>query len=407
MSEISITGIGVISSLGIGRQAFWEGCCRAQSGVRPIRTFDTSSYRSNVAASVADFKPAEFMPPMVYRRMSAVSRMAVAASIEAVSDSGLDLKALDRQRVAIFMGTAYGSSSHVDQFYLSLLNEGPRGAQPLLFPETVPNAPASHIAMFHQIQGPNATFCQNDISAEVAMIYATSLLALDVVDVALVGGAEELSEILFACHDAVGGLNPIQAKVPEEVYPQPGGGIILGEGAAVLVMEKRTSAGQRGANVYGNLASDASTGDLAVMGHYAKSGDPVLKTCRQAMAQAGIKPDDIDHISASANYAKELDAMESEQLQRLFQDQRGALKVTPLKYLTGDFGAAGATRAAAVLLSLYHQISLPAVTLSALRSNQPDPLKWMPAQSQKLTNALMTSTTFGGGSASLIFTSAK
>ena len=120
MSEICITGIGVISSIGIGRHAFWQGCSQAQSGVRPISTFDTGSYSTNVAATVVDFKPAEFMRPMVYRRMSPVSRMAVTASIEAVADSGIDFQTLDSERVAILMGTAYGSSSHVDQFYLSL-----------------------------------------------------------------------------------------------------------------------------------------------------------------------------------------------------------------------------------------------------------------------------------------------
>jgi len=403
MEAISITGIGVISSIGIGRQAFWDACCQTRSGVRPISAFDTGSYSANVAATVVDFKPAEFMPPMVYRRMSPVSRMAVAASIEAVSDSGIDPKILASDRVAILMGTAYGSSSHVDQFYLSLLDDGPRGAQPLLFPETVPNAPASHIAMVHQIRGPNATFCQNDISAEAAIIYAKSLLELDVVDVALVGGAEELSEILFACHDAVGGLNPIRVDSPEEVCPQPGGGLILGEGAAVLIMEKTTSARQRGARIYGELVSDASTGELAAMGHYATKGDAVIRTGRQAMEQAGIMPADIGQINVSANYAKELDTMECEQLQRLFQYKKESLQVTPLKYLIGDFGAAGVTRAAALLLSLYHQCNLPEVPVSALSSVHTDPLRWMPSQSQKITHALMTSTTFGGGTASLVF----
>jgi len=404
MDPISITGIGVISSIGIGRQAFWEGCCQARSGIKTIDAFDTSSYSTNVAASVVDFKPAEFMPPMVYRRMSRVSRMAVAASIEAVADSGLDLKKLASERVGIVMGTAYGSSSHVDQFYLSLLDNGPRGAQPLLFPETVPNAPASHIAMYHQIQGPNATFCQNDISAEVAMLYAKSLLEHDLADVVLVGGAEELSEILFVCHDAVGGLNPIRLNDPEEVIPQPGGGMILGEGAAVLVMEKRISAKQRGAKIYGELVADACRGDRSAMGHYVTTGDPVSQTCSQAMQQAGIKPVVIDHINVSANYAKELDSMECEQLKRLFQHPQESLRITPLKYLIGSFGAAGATRAAAILLSLHHQISLPEVALSSLYSGQPAPIQWEPSQSKPIGNALMTSSTFGGGSASLIFT---
>jgi len=253
MTSISITGIGVISSLGIGREAFWEGCLAARSGVKQITTFDTEPYSSNVAACVVDFTPAGFMSPMTYRRMSRISRMAVAASIEAVDDSGLCLDRMNRERVAVVMGTSYGSSSHVDGFYRSLLADGPRGAQPLLFPETVPNAPASHISIYHKIQGPNATLCQNEISAETGMAYARSLLDGNVVDVVLLGGAEELSEILFGCYDAVGGLNKIRVNKGEDIQPKPGGGLILGEGAAVLIMERSESARQRGAKIYGSL----------------------------------------------------------------------------------------------------------------------------------------------------------
>ena len=403
MDPISITGIGVISSIGIGRQAFWEGCCRARSGIRSISTFDTRPYSSNAAALVVDFKPAQFMAPMVYRRMSPISRMAVAASIEAVTDSGLDMKSLESERIAILLGTAYGSSSHVDQFYMSLLKDGPRGAQPMLFPETVPNAPASHIAMYHKIRGPNATFCQNEISAEIAMIYAKNLLDLDVVDVALVGGAEELSEALYACYDAVGGLNPIRVSEHEATDPIPGGGLVLGEGAAVMVMEKSHRARQRGAKVYGEMIAEAGTGDISAMGHYVTTGDSVVRTCQNAFANVRIKPADIDHINVSANYAKELDASECEQLEKLFTPAQKTLRVTPLKYLIGDFGAAGLTRAAAILLSLHHQISLPEVALSRLDASQPAPIQWETCRKKSIRHALMTSSTFGGGCTSLIF----
>jgi 3-oxoacyl-[acyl-carrier-protein] synthase II len=404
MTAISITGIGVISSLGIGREAFWEGCCMAQSGIRPITAFETGSYSSNVAACVVDFKPGKYMPSMTYRRMSRISRMAVAASVEAVADSGIGLETIDSGRVAVIMGTAYGSSSHVDDFYLSLLADGPRGAQPLLFPETVPNAPASHIAIFHKIQGPNATFCQNEISAETAMVYAKSLLDQDVVDVALVGGAEELSEILFGCYDAVGGLNPIRARDREVVDPKPDGGLILGEGAAVLVMERSKTARQRGAKIYGELVSDVIAGGVSAMGHFAAGGYPVARTSKRCMEKAGIQPDEIDHISVSANYARELDAMELAQIESLFQPTPELLRVSPLKYLIGDFGAAGSTRAAAILLSLYHQVSLPEIAISTLGPRRTKPIQWESCQSKNIAKALMTSTTFGGGTASLIFT---
>lgn len=403
MTAISITGIGVISSLGVGREVFWEGCLAARSGIRQIATFDTEPYGANVAACVADFKPAEFMSPMTYRRMSRISRMAVAASIEAVDDSGLCLDRMNRERVAVVMGTSYGSSSHVDGFYQSLLADGPRGAQPLLFPETVPNAPAGHISIYHNIQGPNATFCQNEISAETGMAYARSLLDDNVVDVVLLGGAEELSEILFGCYDAVGALNKIRVTEGEKIQPKPGGGLVLGEGAAVLIMERKKSARQRGAKIYGSLVSDVIAGGASPMGHYATKGKQIARTIVRSMEKAGVQPGSIDHVSVSANYAKELDGMESEQIANCLQCPGRSLRVSPLKYLIGSFGAAGAMRAAAVLLSLYHQISLPAIPVSRLRMTEESPVEWRPCQRETIDKALMTSTTFGGGTASIIF----
>ena len=199
MIDSVITGIGLITPMGMGREAFWESCRTASTGIKKIKSFDTSSFRSNIAGWVDHFKPGQFISPMVYRRMSQISRMAVASSTEALKDSALMLDTIDRERIAVIMGTSYGGSSHVEAFYLSLLEDGPRGAQPFLFPETVPNASASHIAMFHDITGPNTTFCQNEISAENAILYARNLLLQNIVDVALVGGADELSAIEYSC----------------------------------------------------------------------------------------------------------------------------------------------------------------------------------------------------------------
>ena len=146
--------------MGVGRETFWENCRKAKNGIRKITSFDTSALGSNIAGLVEGFNPGRFMLPKIYRRMGRISRMAVAASIEAMEDSGIKLDTIDKGKIGVIVGTAYGSSSHVEDFYLSLLNDGPRGAQPFLFPETVPNAPASHIAMFHGITGPNTTFAK-------------------------------------------------------------------------------------------------------------------------------------------------------------------------------------------------------------------------------------------------------
>jgi len=341
---------------------------------------------------------------MVYRRMSRISRMALASSIEALKDSRLMLETIDRERVAVIMGTSYGSSSHVEDFYISLLKDGPRGAQPFLFPETVPNAPASHIAMFHGITGPNTTSCQNEISGENAILYAQNLLLQNQVDAVLVGGADELSAMQYSCYDAVGALNKIKVENDEHIDPKLGDGLILGEGAGVLVMERLDLALEREAKIYGILRSGVITGGVTSVGHYEVEGEQMARAMSLAMKKANINPDDIDQIDVSANFSSELDRMEYNQLKRIFTKRMNNLAVTPLKYLIGDFGGAGIIRAAAIFLSLYHQLPLPTVGAQTLKGESQRSLEWDLYSTDKIQVALMTTTTFGGGSTSLIFT---
>jgi 3-oxoacyl-[acyl-carrier-protein] synthase II len=403
MSEIVITGIGVISSLGVGKEAFWEGCRTARSGIKRITSFETSALRSNIAGHTEDFEPGRFMPPGAYRRMSRISRMAVASSVEAVNDSGLVLDEIDKGRVAVIMGTSYGSTSHVEGFYLSLLNDGPRGAQPFLFPETVPNAPASHVAMFHGIAGPNSTFCQNEISAETAIFYARNLLLQNHVDVALVGGADELSLMEYSCYDALGALNKIRVEDGEIAAPPIGGGRVLGEGAGILVMERLDFARHRHAGIYGRLASCVATGGMSVLGHYEADGAQMARAAVRAIEEAGLGQDHIDQVHVSANFTGELDRMEYHHLTGIFGKTIKGMMVSPLKYLMGDFGGAGAVRAAAILLSLRYESHGPAVKVEALKGGG-HALEWTLDRPGKPRNALMTTSTFGGGSASLVFT---
>jgi len=344
------------------------------------------------------------MPPAAYRKMSRVSRMSVAASIEALKDSGLDMDQVNRERIAIIMGTAYGSSSRVEDFYVSLLKDGPRGAQPFLFPETVPNAPASHISMFHDITGPNTTFCQNDLSAENAILYAWNLLLQGQVDIALVGGADELSSIVYSCYDALGALNKVKVTNGEQANPGPGGGLVLGEGSGILVMERLDFALERKADIYGIFKTGVITGGITSIGHYDTEGEQMGRAISLSLKNAGMEPDDIDRIDVSANFSGEAEQMEYARIKQIFGNRSGNLEVTPLKYLTGDFGGAGIIRAAAILLSIHHQEPLPSINIEALKRKSPGPVTWNRGAKRKIGSVLMTSSTFGGGSAGLIFT---
>jgi 3-oxoacyl-[acyl-carrier-protein] synthase II len=399
MTDIAVTGIGVICSLGLGRKTFWENLIKAKSGIRKIHTFDTANLRSNVAGFVEDFDPRRFMPIRVYRRMSRISQMAVATSIEALEDSGLELDHVDSDRVAVIMGTAYGSGTSVEDFYVSFLNDGPRGAQPFYFPETVPNAPASHIAMFHGITGPNTTFCQNGISAESALRYAQNILDRNYADIALVGGADELSPILYSCYNTF--ISRIWAEDDGEVKPRPGHGIVLGEGAGMIILERLDSALKRGAGIYGILKSSVVTGGQAPMGHYEYSGDQMHQAIKLAINKAGIDADQVDQICVSANCSGELDRMESRGLSSIFKKQADDLMVSPIKYLTGDFGGAGIVGIAATLVSLRHQMHLPSVRISNLVGESD--IVWHTPGEGLISSSLITGSTFGGGSSSIIF----
>ncbi|MDX9786167.1 MAG: beta-ketoacyl synthase N-terminal-like domain-containing protein [Desulfobacterales bacterium] len=407
MEKIAVTGIGVVSALGIGQKKFRENCRRAFSGISKIELFDTKGFRSNVAGWVADFNPKQFMPPSVYRRMSRISAMAVVASIEAIADSGLALDKMDRDRCAVVMGTADGPSSQVNSFFSSLLENGPRGSQPLFFPETVPNAPASHIGMFHGITGPNTTFCQNMISAEQAICYGRDMILMGQADMAVVGGADELSAAQFACYDAIGALSRVRVNGRRPDPLSFGGGMVLGEGAGVLVLERLDAALSRGAKIYGLLLAAVVTGGRADMGHYEASGEQLARAMTTALSEAGLSPEDISQLNVSANYTQELGRMESEQIEALFAPSHGAPQVFALKYLMGDFGGAGAIRAAASLISLYRQASLPLISAAALLADNGYRPAWSVPEAQEIHAALMTSATFGGAGSCLIFSRQK
>lgn len=184
--------------------------------------------------------------------------------------------------------------------------------------------------------------------------------------------------------------------------PDPGRGLVLGEGAGVLIMENADFARKRGAKIYGSLRSGVLSGGTTAIGHYEIDGKQATRTAMAAIGEAGMDSSDIDHVSLSANFSRELDRVEYGLLQKAFPNRNHDLTVSPLKYLIGNFGGAGVARAAAILLAFNYEKSLPGIKPEALLGKRRQTLKWITNHS-KLKNALMTTTTFGGGTASMIW----
>lgn len=401
MDDIVITGMGIISSCGIGKEAFWENCLQGKTGIAPIQSFDTSGYASHLGGEVKGFNPKDFMPPLKYRRMSRVSRLAVAASIEALRDARLTITPQFAPSIGVVMGTGYGSTAQTDAFFVGLLKEGPEGANPSLFPDTVPNAAASQVSIYHGLQGPNTTFSHNEVSGEQALAFAYHLLQEGRAEVLLVGSADELSAVLFHSFAALRALSP-KGSGEEGMRPfdRRRNGRVLGEGAGVLVLEKRKKARERGVHIYGSLMACASTGSPVGIQRYEAGAEQMARTLNKVLQAAGLAPSQVHYISAAANSTPELDRAEALAIERVFQKQSSSVPLSSIKGHIGEFCGAGVLRAAALLLSMRDGKILPTLGLKDPEFNLN--LIRDQARSQPIQYGLLNGFSFGGANVCLL-----
>jgi 3-oxoacyl-[acyl-carrier-protein] synthase II len=402
MEQIVITGIGIISACGIGKEAFWKSCLEGRPGVAPIRSFDTSGYPSHLGAEAHDFNPKDFMPSLKYRRMSRVSRLAVAASIEAIKDGALEITPQSAPSIGVVLGTGYGSTAQTDDFFVGMLREGPEGANPSLFPDTVPNAPASQISIYHGLQGPNTTFSHNEVSGELSLAYAYRLLQEGRAQAVLAGSVDELSFVLFHSFAVLRALSP-QDRREEGIRPfdRKRNGRVLGEGAAVFVLEKESRARERGAGIYGSLVACASTGSPVGISQYETGGEQMARAMDKTIRQAGLSPVQVDYICAAANSTRELDRAEAKAIQKVFGGGARSPAVSSLKGHIGDFCGSGTLRAAALLLAMQQGKIPPTLGLTDPEFEL-DHVVGSPRE-RTIQYALLNGFSFGGSNVCLLF----
>jgi 3-oxoacyl-[acyl-carrier-protein] synthase II len=343
---------------------------------------------------IRGFKPKDFLSPLVYRKMGRSSRLSVVASLEALQDSKLPIDDTHRDRIGVIVGTGYGNSGLTDEYFVSFMEGGPSGANPLLFADTVPNTAGSHISLHHRLRGPITTFCQNLISAELAIDYACRLLMDGRAEAMLVGGVDELSPIVMHAFSVVRALNPS----PEPIIGQ---GMVLGEGACVLVLERREEALARKAPVYGEIAGVAPNSGVTTPGHLEAEGRSMRRALRECLDLFGDEGRIPDLISLSANFSRELDPLEFQVLQDLLGDSLPRIPLTPLKYFAGEYAGSGALRLALVLLSIRDQVIPPSIKPEELIPGTPWGRRFIPSQPGKVERCLLTGFTFGGGNACL------
>jgi 3-oxoacyl-(acyl-carrier-protein) synthase len=404
--RVFITGIGCISSFGVGHAKYGGALISGTSGIAPITAFDTSDCRSHLGGSVRDFDPAAFIAPLKLRRVDGVGRLVLASARLAVDDAAWPGSAGEGDSAGVALGTETAGIDSTVEYLQQLTKEGPAGAPALLFSNTVSNAPASLCAIELEFRGPNVTFNQREASALAALAYSVGLIRDRRVPAMLTGGADCLQETFFKVHDRFHALSPRTAGGAEAARPFDlrRNGYVLGEGAFTLLLESESSVARRGARPYGEILGVATTGSRTRVNDWPADPAGLSRAMRLALSDAGITRGEIDVIFAAANGSPQLDAIEAAAIQDVCDGR--SVVVTSVKGAIGESGAGGAASAIAALVTLSQGQVPPAVGWS-----QPDPACGVNvsdrARSTPGTVFVVNSVASGGTNCSAVFRAAR
>jgi 3-oxoacyl-[acyl-carrier-protein] synthase II len=423
MRRVVVTGLGVVAPNGVGREAFWSACVAGRSGVGPIRTFDASAHPVGIAAEVPDFDLSPYVSGphrKSVKIMGRAARFGVAAAGMAVLDSGLDLDREDAERVGVVMGTGLipidlaevaplvADACQPDgQLQPERLGRRGGGALfPLWLLKYLPNMVAAHISLIHGAKGPNNTLTTACAAGTQAVGEAYRLIARGDSDLALAGGADSrMDPLLLLAYSALGALSPARKPPAEVSRPFDGqrDGFVLGEGAAVLMLEELQRAKRRGAVIYAEVLGLGSSFDAYAVTKPDPEAGGAARAIRWALNEARVDPGDVDYINAHGTSTRLNDLMETAAVKKVFGEGAKALPLSSIKSMVGHLiGAAGAVEAAALALTLHHGVAPPTINLTT-----PDPecdLDYVPNEARDLPvrTAVSTSFGFGGQNAALV-----
>jgi len=361
---VVVSGIGMVTPLGVGKDTFYRKLFRGDSGISPITSFDTSRFSSKLGAEVSDFSPKEFVSLKNLRKMDRLSRMAAASARMALEDAGVTVDTANRDRVGIVLGVTYGSTDVAAQFARILFTDGPMMVNPILVPNTVMNAPAGHTSIELGFRGINSTVNHHEASAETAIAYAAAEIKRGSADVMLAGGADIMSEFFFEILTNFRALSPVNGG-PEGARPFDSlrNGPVVGEGAGILCLETMEHARARGANAYCEIAGWGLSAAPSPLNDWPSDPKGPVLAITRALESAQTTPGEIDYISASANGGRKLDRLEAEALSAVFDGEKQRPLISSIKGALGESFSSGGIRAAAMAMSIKEKVIPPTLGL--------------------------------------------
>ena len=404
--RVVVTGVGLVSPVGMGTQANWDALCAGTSGIGPITRFDAAAFSTRFAGEVKHFDPLQFIEKKELKKMDIFIQFAVAASQYAMDDARLTITPEFADRVGVFIGSGIGGFTTIEREHESYLAGGPRKISPFFIPSSIINLAAGQVSIRFGAKGPNLATCTACTASAHAIGDSYEIIKRGAADAMIAGGAEAA-----VCPMGVGGFAALRALSTRNDDPSRASrpfdkdrdGFVLGEGAGMVVLEELEFAKRRGATIYAEMVGYGMSGDAYHMTAPSENGDGAFRVMTAAIASAGIRPDQVDYVNAHGTSTPHNDRIETTAIKRTFGEHARKLAISSTKSMTGHLlGAAGGLEAGITALSVRHQMVAPTINLD--HADEGCDLDYVPRQARamKIDYALSNSFGFGGTNGALL-----
>jgi len=405
--RVVVTGMGMVSPLGMGVEKTWSALIQGKSGVGRITRFDSAGFDTQIAAEVKDFAPENFMDKKEARRMDIFIQYALAAAVMAMEDSQFKITPQNAERVGVVVGAGLGGLTTIESFHKVLLEKGPGRISPFFIPMLIVNEAPGHISMRFGAKGPNSSVVTACATGNHNIGDAWKVIQRGDADAILTGGVESTITPL-----AVGGFNAMKAistrnNEPEKAsrpFDKDRDGFVMGEGGGIILLEEMEHALNRGAKIYAEIVGYGLTGDAYHITAPAPDGEGAARCMAMALKDAGIRPEEVDYINAHGTSTEYNDLYETIAIKTVFKEHARKLPVSSTKSMTGHLlGGAGGVESIFTVLTILQGVIPPTINYET-----PDPncdLDYVPnvARKAEVRVALSNSFGFGGTNAVLVF----
>ncbi len=409
--RVVITGLGLVTPVGIGVEQTWKSLCAGKSGIAEITRFDTTDYQTKIAAEVKDFNPEDFMPKKDAKRVEPFIAFALAATRMAIDDSGLVIDSSNEYRVGAITGCGLGGLRFMEDTVLRVSNQGPKRVSPFFIPMMIGNMAPGMISILFGAKGPNSSLATACAAGTHAVGNSFKLIQNGAADAMITGGTEAV--ISPSC---VAGFNSMKALSTRNDEPEKASrpfdrdrdGFVVGEGGGILILEALDHALARDARIYAEVTGYGMTGDGYHMTSPPPDGNGAVRCMQAAIEDAGFEADEIDYINAHGTSTELNDLYETRAIKSVFKDYAYSLAVSSTKSMTGHLlGGAGGVETVFTALTVYHDLIPP--TINYENQDEECDLDYVPntAREAKVENAMTNSFGFGGTNGTLILSKYK